>query len=83
MVRRVPRCREVRPGIIYLRDNPLLRKPLRTEHVKWRLLGHWGSDPGMSLVYLHRNRLIDKYDLDVIFFAGPGTAGQPSSPTRA
>lgn len=59
-------------GMIYLRENPLLREPLRPEHVKRRLLGHWGSDPGMSLTYIHLNRLIKKYDLDVIFIAGPG-----------
>jgi xylulose-5-phosphate/fructose-6-phosphate phosphoketolase len=59
-------------GMIYLRDNVLLREPLKPEHVKWRLLGHWGSAPGMSLVYVHLNRLINKYDLDVIFLAGPG-----------
>jgi xylulose-5-phosphate/fructose-6-phosphate phosphoketolase len=59
-------------GMIYLRDNPLLREPLRAEHVKRRLLGHWGSDPGMSFTYIHLNRLIKKYDLNVIFLAGPG-----------
>jgi len=59
-------------GMIYLRDNPLLRDPLKAEHVKRRLLGHWGSDPGMSLTYIHLNRLIKKYDLNVIFVAGPG-----------
>jgi xylulose-5-phosphate/fructose-6-phosphate phosphoketolase len=59
-------------GMIYLRDNPLLREPLKPEHIKRRLLGHWGSDPGMSLVYIHLNRLIKKHDLDVIFLAGPG-----------
>jgi xylulose-5-phosphate/fructose-6-phosphate phosphoketolase len=59
-------------GMIYLRDNPLLREPLRPEHIKRRLLGHWGSDPGMSLTYVHLNRLIKKYDLDMIFLAGPG-----------
>jgi xylulose-5-phosphate/fructose-6-phosphate phosphoketolase len=59
-------------GMIYLRDNPLLREPLKVEHVKRRLLGHWGSDPGMSLTYIHLNRLIKKYDLNVIFLAGPG-----------
>ena len=52
-------------GMIYLRDNPLLREPLKAEHVKRRLLGHWGSDPGMSLTYIHLNRLIKKYDLDM------------------
>src|SRR4051812_6946237 len=59
-------------GMIYLRDNPLLREPLKPAHVKRRLLGHWGSDPGMSLTYIHLNRLIRKYDLDAIFIAGPG-----------
>jgi len=59
-------------GMIYLRENPLLREPLQAEHVKRRLLGHWGSDPGMSLTYIHLNRLINKYDLDMIFIAGPG-----------
>ena len=59
-------------GMIYLRDNPLLREPLKPEHVKRRLLGHWGSDPGMSLTYIHINRLIKKHDLNVIFLAGPG-----------
>jgi xylulose-5-phosphate/fructose-6-phosphate phosphoketolase len=59
-------------GMIYLRDNPLLREPLKAEHVKRRLLGHWGSDPGMSLTYIHLNRLIKKFDLNVIFLAGPG-----------
>jgi xylulose-5-phosphate/fructose-6-phosphate phosphoketolase len=59
-------------GMIYLRDNALLREPLKAEHVKNRLLGHWGSDPGMSFTYIHLNRLIKKYDLNVIFLAGPG-----------
>ena len=59
-------------GMIYLRENPLLREPLKSEHIKKRLLGHWGSDAGMSLIYIHMNRLIKKYDLDTIFIAGPG-----------
>ncbi len=59
-------------GMIYLRDNPLLREPLALEHLKVRLRGHWGSDPGQSLVYVHLNRLIKKLDLDVIFLSGPG-----------
>src|SRR5205085_2924122 len=59
-------------GMIYLRDNPLLREPLKEEHVKKRLLGHWGASPGLSLAYVHLNRLINKYDLDAIFLAGPG-----------
>lgn len=59
-------------GMIYLRDNPLLRRPLTTEDVKIRLLGHWGSDPGMSFIYIHLNRLIKMWDLNMIFLAGPG-----------
>ena len=62
-------------GMIYLRDNPLLREPLKPEHVKRRLLGHWGSDPGMSLTYIHLNWLIKKYDLNVIYICGPGHGG--------
>jgi xylulose-5-phosphate/fructose-6-phosphate phosphoketolase len=58
--------------MIYLQDNPLLRKPLKTEHVKHRLLGHWGASPALSFVWLHLNRLIVKHDLDAIFVAGPG-----------
>ncbi len=59
-------------GMIYLRDNPLLREPVKLDHLKTRLLGHWGSDPGQSFVYIHLNRLIKKDDLDVIFLSGPG-----------
>ncbi len=65
-------CNYLAAGMIYLRDNPLLREPLRREHIKERLLGHWGSSPGLSFVYVHLNRLILKYDLDAIFLAGPG-----------
>src|SRR3989338_5819655 len=65
-------CNYLAAGMIYLRDNPLLRKPLSPEHVKKRLLGHWGSSPGLSFTYIHLNRLINKYDLDAIFLAGPG-----------
>ena len=59
-------------GMIYLRENPLLLQPLKLEDTKKRLLGHWGSDPGLSLIYIHANRLIKKYDLDMIYIAGPG-----------
>lgn len=62
-------------GQIYLLDNPLLREPLRTDHVKPRLLGHWGTSPGLSLIYAHLNRLIRQHDLDVLFLAGPGHGG--------
>jgi xylulose-5-phosphate/fructose-6-phosphate phosphoketolase len=65
-------CNYLAAGMIYLRDNPLLREPLKAGHVKQRLLGHWGSSPGLSFVYVHLNRLIVKYDLDAIFLAGPG-----------
>src|ERR1051325_1011722 len=59
-------------GMIYLQDNPLLREPLRPEHFKKRLLGHWGSDPGQNFVWVHLNRVIKKYDLNMIYVAGPG-----------
>jgi xylulose-5-phosphate/fructose-6-phosphate phosphoketolase len=59
-------------GMIYLQDNPLLKEPLKPEHIKNRLLGHWGSSPGLSFAYIHLNRLIKKFDLDMIFLAGPG-----------
>ena len=59
-------------GMIYLRDNPLLRQPLRMEHIKKRLLGHWGTDPGQTFTWVHLNRMIKKYDLNMIFISGPG-----------
>ena len=59
-------------GMIYLLDNPLLKEPLKFEHIKKRLLGHWGSDPGQSLVWVHLNRLIKKHDLNMIYISGPG-----------
>lgn len=62
-------------GQIYLQANPLLREPLTAEHIKPRLLGHWGTSPGLNLVYVHLNRLIRKYDLDVVYMAGPGHGG--------
>jgi xylulose-5-phosphate/fructose-6-phosphate phosphoketolase len=65
-------CNYLSLGMIYLRDNPLLKVPLQPEHVKNRLLGHWGSSSGLSFAYIHLNRLIKKYDLDMIFMAGPG-----------
>jgi xylulose-5-phosphate/fructose-6-phosphate phosphoketolase len=65
-------CNYLSGGMIFLRDNPLLREPLKPEHIKNRLLGHWGSDPGQSLIWVHLNRLIKKYSLDVIYIAGPG-----------
>jgi xylulose-5-phosphate/fructose-6-phosphate phosphoketolase len=65
-------CNYLSLGMIYLQENPLLTEPLRAEHIKNRLLGHWGSSPGLSFIYVHLNRLIKKYDLDMIFIAGPG-----------
>ena len=62
-------------GQIYLLDNPLLREELRPEHVKPRLLGHWGTTPGLNLIYAHLNRVIRNWDLDVIYIAGPGHGG--------
>lgn len=62
-------------GQIYLLDNPLLREPLRAEHVKPRLLGHWGTTPGLNFVYAHLNRLIRARDLDMIYVCGPGHGG--------
>jgi len=62
-------------GQIYLYDNPLLKKPLTKEHIKPRLLGHWGTTPGLNFIYTHLNRVIKKYDLDTIFIAGPGHGG--------
>ena len=65
-------CNYLSLGMIYLLENPLLAEPLKPEHIKNRLLGHWGSSPGLSFMYVHLNRVIKKYDLDMIFLAGPG-----------
>lgn len=62
-------------GQIYLLDNPLLRKPLTLQDIKTRLLGHWGTTPGLNFIYAHMNRIIKAYDLDMIFLAGPGHGG--------
>jgi xylulose-5-phosphate/fructose-6-phosphate phosphoketolase len=62
-------------GQIYLYDNPLLEKSLSKEHIKPRLLGHWGTTPGLNFIYAHLNRAINKYDLDMIYVAGPGHGG--------
>jgi len=59
-------------GMLYLRENPLLKEPLKLDHIKARLLGHWGSDAGQSFTWIHMNRLIKKYDLNVLFISGPG-----------
>lgn len=65
-------CNYLAAGMIYLRANPLLREALKPEHLKRRLLGHWGASPGLSFMYVHMNRLIKKHDLSAIFLAGPG-----------
>jgi xylulose-5-phosphate/fructose-6-phosphate phosphoketolase len=65
-------CNYLALGMIYLQDNPLLQEPLKPEHIKNRLLGHWGASPGLAFIYIHLNRLIKKYDLSMIYLAGPG-----------
>ena len=62
-------------GQIYLYDNPLLREPLKLQHVKPRLLGHWGTTPGLNFIYVHLNRVIKLRDLNVIYVTGPGHGG--------
>jgi xylulose-5-phosphate/fructose-6-phosphate phosphoketolase len=62
-------------GQIYLYDNPLLKDPLKLEHVKPRLLGHWGTTPGLNFIYVHLNRIITQYDLNMIYVTGPGHGG--------
>src|ERR1700688_727405 len=71
-------CNYLSVGMLYLRDNPLLKQPLSPEHIKRRLLGHWGSDPGQSFIWVHLNRLIREYDLNVLYISGPGH-GAPAS----
>ena len=65
-------------GQIYLYDNPLLQRPLTLADVKHMLLGHWGTTPGQNFIYVHLNRVIKKYDLDMIYVSGPGHGGPPS-----
>lgn len=65
-------CNYLAAGMIYLQDNPLLKQPLESKHIKRRLLGHWGSSPGLSFCYIHLNRLINQYDQNTLFIAGPG-----------
>ena len=63
-------------GQLYLKDNPLLRRPLELSDVKSKLVGHWGTVPGQNFVYTHLNRIIKKYDLNMIYVSGPGHGGQ-------
>ncbi|PWT95304.1 MAG: phosphoketolase [Blastocatellia bacterium] len=65
-------CNYLALGMIYLQDNPLLHEPLQPDHIKNRMLGHWGASPALSFVYTHLNRVIKSFDLDMIFMAGPG-----------
>jgi xylulose-5-phosphate/fructose-6-phosphate phosphoketolase len=65
-------CNYLALGMIYLQANPLLREPLKVDHIKNRLLGHWGASPALSFIYTHLNRVIKSFDLDMIFMAGPG-----------
>jgi xylulose-5-phosphate/fructose-6-phosphate phosphoketolase len=65
-------CNYLCVGMLYLLENPLLREPLKPEHIKNRLLGHWGSDPGQTFTWVHLNRLIKKLDLNMIYISGPG-----------
>ena len=62
-------------GQVYLYDNPLLKKPLALEHIKPRLLGHWGTTPGLNFIYVHLNRIIRQYDLSIVNVTGPGHGG--------
>ncbi|HLA57620.1 MAG TPA: hypothetical protein VK622_02610, partial [Puia sp.] len=62
-------------GQIYLHENPLLKEPLAPEHIKRMLLGHWGTTPGQNFIYVHLNRVIKKYDLNMIYVSGPGHGG--------
>ncbi len=75
-------CNYLCAGMLYLRANPLLKEPLDREHIKKRLLGHWGSDPGQTFTWVHLNRLIRKYDLNMIYLSGPGH-GAPATLANA
>src|SRR5260370_11357182 len=67
-------------GQIYLFDNPLLKEPLRLEHVKPRLLGHWGTTPGLNFIYVHLNRVIKQHNLSMIYITGPGHSAPAAVP---
>lgn len=69
-------------GQIYLYDNALLEQPLTIDHIKPRLLGHWGTTPGLNFIYVHLNRIIKKDNLDMIYVTGPGHGGQRGSVFR-
>src|SRR4029079_19253921 len=65
-------CNYLALGMIYLLDNPLIREPLQPEHIKRRMLGHWGASPALSFIYTHLNRVIKSRDLNMLYMAGPG-----------
>src|SRR6201988_5390569 len=65
-------CNYLAAGMIYLQANSLLREPLKPDHIKNRMLGHWGASPALSFIYTHLNRVIKLFDLDMIYMAGPG-----------
>ena len=62
-------------GQLYLLDNPLLKEPLKKEHIKRKIVGHWGTVPGQNFIYTHLNRIINKYDLNMMYISGPGHGG--------
>ena len=62
-------------GQLYLLENPLLRQPLKPEHIKKKIVGHWGTVPGQNFIYTHLNRIINQYDLNMIYLSGPGHGG--------
>ena len=72
-------CNYLAVGMIYLRDNPLLKEPLKEAHLKHRLLGHWGASPGLAFMYCHTNRIILAHEQQAIFLAGPGHGGRRAS----
>ncbi len=65
----------LQPVSFYLLDNPLLKEPLKPEHIKKKIVGHWGTVPGQNLIYVHLNRIIKQYNLDMILLSGPGHGG--------
>src|SRR6185312_10497291 len=65
-------CNYLSLGMLYLCENPLLRESLRVEHIKKRLIGHWGSTPGQNFIWVHLNRVITRYDMNMIYISGPG-----------
>jgi len=69
-------CNYLSVAQLYLLDNPLLKEPLKPEHVKKKIVGHWGTVPGQNFVYAHLDRVINKYDLNMLLISGPGHVGR-------